>query len=487
MGRAPAPGNSRLGKLAYASGTVSLSVRNVAFAAFVLFYYTSVVGLQGSLAGAVLFITMVWDGVSGPIVGSISDNLRTRWGRRHPLMAVSGVPLAICFYALFSVPEGLSQWGIFAWMLAACVLLVTSLNLFGVPYLALGAELSADYAERSSIAGVRTLFGWLSAIVLTSAAWGLIFRSDGTKDGRLVEGNYAVYGVVSFLLVAVFTTISILATKRRIPDLPKGSDRPVAFGVRRLIGDIGVALGNDNFRNLFYVMLTLGAATGLSRALLTHVATYFFELTTYQLTLQSIGTLLPIGVMMAIMGRLNQRIEKQRALQICIVGLTVNSMWLIPGRLVGIVPENSHPIVFPLVLLQGYVGAALVIWFQTILASLIADISDEQEVVTHQRQEGMFFAVQGLSIKIVTGVGSYLGGIVLDVIRLPAGAAPGTVSPDTLFGLGIVMGPIMAVSLAVPYFFARRLRLSRARHAEIRAELDLRSEKQSRAAADVGG
>jgi Na+/melibiose symporter-like transporter len=470
-----APRNGLGSKLAYASGALSFSVKDVAFGAFVLFYYTSVVGLQGSLAGAVLFIAMVWDALTDPIVGSISDNLRTRWGRRHPMMAISGIPLAICLFALFNVPEGLSEWGIFSWMLVVCLLLRTFLTLFTVPYLALGAELSNDYEERSSIAGVRTVFGWVSGILLTAAAWYFIFQSDGTTDGRLIEGNYFAYGALSFLLVAVFTTISIFATAGRIPFLPKGSDEPVKFSARKLVADIREALENHNFRTLFWLMLTLGAATGLNAALGTHVATYFWELSTEQLTLQALGTLVPIALMMVFMGWLNHRFEKQQVLRICILGLVMNTLWLVPGRLLGIIPENGHPLLFPLILFQGYLSAAFIIWFQTVSSSVIADISDEQEYLTHQRQEGMFFAAQGFSIKFVTGIGNFLGGVVIDIIRLPVGAVPGTVDLEVLFNLGIFMGPVIALFLVVPYFFSRRLRMSREQHAEIRAALDERS------------
>ena len=467
--------NTLAGKLGYASGTLSFAVKDVAFGSFVLFYYTSVVGLKGSLAGLVLFIAMVWDAVTDPVVGSISDNLRTRWGRRHPLMAISGVPLAICLFALFNVPDGLDQTEIFLWMLVVCLLLRTFLTLFTIPYLALGAELSTDYLERSSIAGVRTLIGWLSAIVLTAAAWGLIFRGDGTTDGRLIADNYYVYGVVSFALVAVFTTVSLVTTRSRIPFLPTGSLVRVPFSPRTLLRDIRIALLNHNFRTLFLLLLTLGVATGLNAALGTHVNTYFWELSTDQLLLQALGTLLPIAIMMSLMGRLNERFEKQRVLVICILGLVINALWLVPGRLLGILPDNDHAVVFPLVLLQSYIAAGFVIWFQTVSASLIADISDEQEYLTHQRQEGMFFAAQGFSIKFVTGIGTFLGGIVIEIIRLPAGAAPGTVDAQVLFELGIVMGPLLAGALAIPYFFARRLNTSRLDHAKIRAELDLRT------------
>ncbi|MEZ5550524.1 MAG: MFS transporter [Pseudomonadales bacterium] len=89
---APGSPNGLALKLGYASGTLSFSVKDVAFGSFVLYYYTSVVGLKGSRAGLVLFIAMVWDALTDPIVGSISDNLRTRRGRRHPLAVFLAVP-----------------------------------------------------------------------------------------------------------------------------------------------------------------------------------------------------------------------------------------------------------------------------------------------------------------------------------------------------------------------------------------------------------
>ena len=462
-------------KLAYASGTLSFSVKDVAFNSFVLFYYTSVVGLQGGLAGTVLFLSLAWDAVTDPVVGSISDNLRTRWGRRHPLMAISGIPLALCLFALFSVPDGLSQMEIFSWMLVVCMLLRTFLTLFTVPYLALGAELSNDYQERSSITGVRTIVGWLSAILLTACAWGLIFQGDDSGDGRLVRENYLTFGALSFLLIAAFTTLSTWTTARRIPQLPAGPPNPPPFSPRLLLSDILRAFENRNFLNLFLMLLTLGCAVGLNAALGTHMATYFWELSTDQLLFAALSALVPIAVMMFAMGPLNRRLEKQRVLQLCILILLLNTLWLVPARLLGILPENGTPLLFPLVLLNAFVTTAMVIWFQTVSSSVIADISDEHELLTGQRQEGMFFAAQGFSIKFVSGVGNFLGGVVIQIIDLPVGAEPGSVDSDVLFELGLAMGPLIAVFLAIPLIYAHRLQMSHAKHSEIRTALDQRA------------
>ncbi len=467
-----------ISKLSYASGTVSFAVKDIAFGAFVLFYYVSVVGLQGSLAGTVLLISMIWDAITDPIVGSLSDNYRSKWGRRHPFMAISGIPLAICLFALFNVPNGLSQTGIFLWMLVVCLLLRTFLTLFTVPYLALGAEMSDDYHERSSIAGTRTLFGWVTAIGLAAVAWGAIFQSDGITDGRLIESNYLTLGTISFLIVAVFTTLSILMTAKHIPDLPAGIENPEKFTFRKIFADISHALQNRNFRNLFWVMLTLGAGAGVGGALGTHMATYFWELTTQQLLYQTLFTFVPIAFMLTVMDWFSRRFEKHVILQICTFIFAANGVWLISLRLLDLLPANGHPLIFILILVGVFIGSANLIWFQTMTSSVIADIGDEQEFLTHERQEGMFFAAQGFSIKFVSGIGNFVGGVVLEFIELPINAAPGTVPAEVLFKMGIVVGPVLALFTVIPFLFARRITLTRERHDEIRAELD--SRKSSR-------
>lgn len=463
--------HSLLSKLSYASGTVSFAVKDVAFGSFVLFYYAGVVGLSGKLAGTVLLIAMVWDAITDPIVGSISDNMRTRWGRRHPLMAIGGIPLGISLFALFNVPDGLGQGGAFAWMLVTCVLVRTFLTFFTIPYLALGAELSEDYHERSSITGIRTIFGWIVAIGLGAFTWRYIFAGDGITDGRLIKENYFLYGIMSFGLIALFTTFSTFATAKHIPDLPKGSDIPVKFSFLKIFQDVVHALQNRNFRNLFYVMLTLGAAVGVMLALTTHMATYFWELTTKQLAAQTMFTFIPIFFMLLVMKWLNNRFEKHVILKICTFLWAANVFWLATLRLLDLLPANGDPWIFRLILVQVFVGTASTIWFQTISSSVIADIGDEQEYLTHERQEGMFFAAQGFSIKFVTGIGGFAGGFILDIVRIPTGAAPGTVDPDIVFNLGLVMGPILTIFFIIPFLFARKIALTREKHDEIRNAL----------------
>lgn len=119
-----------LTKLAYGVGQVAEAIKNSSFELFLFFYYTQVLGLSGTLAGAALFIALCIDGITDPVIGSLSDGWRSRWGRRHPLMYISAIPLALCFYCLFAPPSGLEQPALFAWLTLFAVLVRFFMTLY---------------------------------------------------------------------------------------------------------------------------------------------------------------------------------------------------------------------------------------------------------------------------------------------------------------------------------------------------------------------
>ncbi len=122
---------------------------------FVLFYVTAVCGLPAGLAGVALGAGLLVDAVMDPFIGSLSDGLRSRLGRRVPFMIGGLVPVVVTFNLMFALPSTLGDTPLFLWLMVVSVALRVSLSLFALPYQALGAELSDDYAERSSIAAWR--------------------------------------------------------------------------------------------------------------------------------------------------------------------------------------------------------------------------------------------------------------------------------------------------------------------------------------------
>ena len=241
-------------KLAYGVGSMPYAAKDAAFGTFVLFFYTQVLGLSGSLTGFAIFLSVLWDAVSDPMVGAFSDRLKTRWGRRHPLMIVGSLPLAFSFVFLFSPPESLqnTQWPLFAWLLMSVIMMRTFLTVFYIPQNAMGAELTDDYHERTSIVNFRTNLGWMAGVILPAVSLAVLFVSVDGQDGRFIYENYHRYGWASFVVVIIACAICIAGSWKFIPRLKevaaRGTETPGFMG---MIHDTVDTLRNENFRRIF--------------------------------------------------------------------------------------------------------------------------------------------------------------------------------------------------------------------------------------------
>lgn len=148
-------------KVLYGIGSVANAVKATLFGLFALYFYTSVMGLSGTLVGMASAVGLAWDAVIDPYIGYLSDRADPWLGRRHIFMLVGAATMGLSFWAFFSPPQGLSTAALFLWLLLAGLLVRTTISLYGVPFLALGAELSQDYHERTLIAGIRGALGCL--------------------------------------------------------------------------------------------------------------------------------------------------------------------------------------------------------------------------------------------------------------------------------------------------------------------------------------
>lgn len=472
-------------KLGYATGGMAFSVKDTAFINFVLFYYTQVVGLSGKQTGFVLMIAMMWDAVSDPIIGSFSDNFRSRWGRRHPFMALGGAPYAFTFLALFFPPMHWSQSGKFWWFLITCLLLRTFLTVFIIPHTSLAPELSGDYQERTSIIGYRTVMGWLNGVFLYFFAMKVFLRpvqgADGAwMDGRLVADSYYKYGILSCILVLLYTTTATVSTRRFIPRLRTAAGDARHFSLVQILRDFRWALGNHDFRILCLMLLTAATAVGVQTSLNLMMGTYFWELTASQLAWVSMVQAIGATFTFLLLRPLGSRFDKHRLISVCYLMFGLNGLWLVGGRLLGVLPENGDPLIYRLVILNAFITVVFTLLVQVMISSFTADIVDQQELDRGRRQEGVFYAVEAFAGKAVTGLGNMLGGLIIDAVAFPTYASLGRVptvddvSPGALFRLGLIVGPVLATTYLIPFGLSLFLRLSRQRHDEIRLELGRR-------------
>lgn len=465
-------------RLTYAVGSIPYAIKDAAFSAFVLFFYTQVLGLSGSLTGLAIFLSVVWDAVSDPLIGAWSDRLHTRWGRRHPMMVAGAPPLALSFVMLFHPPEAVldSQGLMFAWLLISVLMVRTFLTVFYIPQKAMGAELTDDYQERTSIVNARTNIAWVAGVTLPALSLPFLFGALDGQDGRFVISNYHSYGLLSALAVLISAGICIYGTRQFIPRLLAVAARnEVSSGFRGMVRDTLGTLQNANFRRILIFEVAVGATLGIQGALNMITWTYFWELSTQQTAYVMLSSLVAVVVMYPSIGYLSARWEKQQLLVFAVAALVFNTLWLVPGRLLDVLPANGTPLLFALVFIQSLITTALVILRTVTLHSIMADIADENELTSGRRQEGVFFAATTFALKFIMGFGYMVAGPLLDFVGLETGVAPGDASASALFGIGIVIGPVMALCLLVPWWMSTRLDVSRARLEEVQAALGQRA------------
>ena len=214
--------DSRVGfatKFWFGFGQGAEGIKMGALTSILLFYYSQVLGLDPILTGFALLLGVVTDGISDAIIGSWSDSLVHRWGRRHPFMYAAALPFGVSFIALFVPPAGLGQWGLFFWLLGWVTVARNVMTLFVVPHYALGAELSEDHDERTNVVAFRAFFGYVgTTAVFLVGLWVLVPTAE-YPTGQLDPANYPVYAVILGVLVSVMIFASALGTHGIIPEL----------------------------------------------------------------------------------------------------------------------------------------------------------------------------------------------------------------------------------------------------------------------------
>ena len=461
-------------RLSYGIGGGVYSVKEAAYAIFILLFYTQVLGLSGSITGVIIAISLLWDGISDPLVGSWSDRLHSRYGRRHPFMVYSTVPMAIGFVGLFSPPELVRESTalLAAWLLFWSLWVRTFITCFAVPHLALSAELSTDYQERSQLLGLRLGVMFLVTLLLPSIGLLLVFREVDGIDGRFVVANYPLYGLMSAGLVALLSFICIMGTRRHVSQPDDSGEDYAPPSLREYIGDVANTFRNKVFRTILSYEIAAAIAWGCSGTLNVLIVTYVFELSPDEMALVlAVPSLIAIPLVWLLMKTLSDRWQKPQLLRFALFGLLLNSLWLLPAKLAGLLPPNDDPLVLVLLLLNNTLFMICFFLRITNSMSIVADITDQHELEEGERKEGGFFSVMTFTLTISTLVGPLYGGVVLDVIGLNKQDLPGEVAEPVLAGLMIAMLIVVIPALMVSLWFARKINISRDEVETIQAAL----------------
>lgn len=459
--------------LSYGAGQSGWAAKDTCFQYFLFFYYTQYLGLSPSLAGLGALLAIIADAISDPLVGHISDSTSSpKWGRRHQYMLLSIVPFCISLVAVFNPPEGLSDINLFFWYLVMSISVRTCLTFFVIPHMSLGAELSADFQERTKISALRVFCGYFAGIALQCIAW-FVLIPNATAAGQPAEG-YSAIGYYAAGLAGIGMLISVWGTFSTIGSLPKSS---VAQQQRRwylAFYDIVTLFRLPSARWMLLGSVVLVTAIGISNTMLLHVNLYFYGFSSAQTGIFILSVMLSLfpATWLAMYG--GRVFGKAKAIMIYLGAIAILLPVPVLLKLYDIAPASGSNGLMVFVCSFVVVQQSFFIAVLNLKGSMIGDIADELELSNNMRQEGIINSAMMLVQKMTFGFGAFAAGLMIEYTGVTKFTTAADVSTESLTRLAMCFGPGVAIIIAFSILFFSKYKLDYARYLQVRSELDQR-------------
>ncbi|MEW6346226.1 MAG: MFS transporter [Pseudomonadota bacterium] len=468
--------------LGYASGAIVDGAMTNVVNTFLLFYVTTVCGIPPALAGLAVSIGLIVDAIADPMIGAWSDRLRSRWGRRLPFMVAAILPLCVSFAAVFALPEWSDTTMLFVLLIALSVVVRVSMSFFNLPYLAVGAELTDDFAERSRVMAWRWAAGMIGALVGIGIGFGVFLKGPGGLARRHAYPPFALT-LCALTLVASAWAIRTVWKTRHLQHHPA----PIHPSMnKRIARELSELMRNRSFRILFASSALFFVAFGMTQSLALHANTFFWHLTSWQTQQVTMSLMLGALVGAPFCIPLVGRIEKRTAVLTGLCGWILIQACPVSLRLAGWLPMTGQALTL-LLSAATFVSGMLMSMAAVAFNSMMADATDEHEYLFGARREGLFFAGWTLAGKAAGSIGTFLSGVLLTAIAFPIDQTRRngfdvSVSQSTLDMLGFFYGPGSAIVAIIGTLLLVRYRLNRQRHTAIIAELRRRRPSEVTAA-----
>ncbi len=461
---------------AYGVGGIPDSIKNFSWDLFVLFMYTQVYGLSGTLTGIAILIALAVDAVSDPYAGFLSDRAQgLKFGRRHTFMMFAVIPFGLSFYALFAPPDGLGQGGLFLWLLIFAILNRLFITVYHVPFKAVGAELSRDVGVRPRIMAFGNIGLTAARIGMPFLAFGYFFlESAEYSRGQLDPANYAPFAATFAAIAMVAMMLSIAGTLkpvRGIERLEPPEPKPRIGPLEALRAVVSAMTVTPNVRRSLLLAIVVFFSIVSISVLKVHLVTFLWQtpadLTSWLVSAQYIGA----GIGGFVLPFVVKAIDRKLCIAVGMSGFCALSGLAVLLPVFGLLPPAaSRELAYALIGIFFCAGLLLGVYLITI-ASLAADVADEHEVNTGKRQQALISGFGSFAIKVADAVMTFLTGIYLDIIAFPANAQVGEVPQEKVEALAYFSAGFCLLGAVLVLLVVSRFDISLSKQREINRKL----------------
>lgn len=469
--------NNRLSfwtKLLYGSGDFGISSIYMLRSIFFAIYLTDIVGLEPRLASFGGLIGVVWDAINDPIIGLLTDRMRSRLGRRRPFLLWFAIPFGLSFIILWSAPNWDNQIALLVYVTLSFMLADTLQTLIYVPYLSLTPELAPDYDERTTLTGFRSFFQLFGSLVVVLAAPNIVDRVLAAgftqQQGYMLVG--AVFGGISIIpLVLIGLFIKERATPEQTEALP----------IRETIR---VAWQNIPFRYGVVIHMLNWSAADMVAVVFPFFMLYWvaqgdqlasIHLLGFDLAYESafFGVMMLVCILFIRFWLWLARVRNKREAYMLGMGF-----WVIVQFMVFTIQPGQVTYLLIIAALAGIgVSAAY-----TLPDALFADVIEWDELRTGRRQEGIYYGVRAFIRKVT-------GALVIFITLQALGWSGYQTPPDgviqfaqpasALMMIRLLASPFGAVILSGVIVFTALFPLTRERYERIQRLLEKRRGKMA--------
>lgn len=425
-------------------------------------------GFPGWMWGIIFFLPRIFDAITDPIMGYISDNTRSRWGRRRQYVFLGAIILGISFVIMWQLyrENGIS-YNFYFFMFWSFVFYL-GLTLFSVPYVAMGYEMSNDFHERTSIMAIAQWIGqW--AWVIAPWFWVIMYDKSWFESADVATRTLAIWVGIFCMLFAMVPAIFIRGKSTLHENYAPLTLRSVGYSIVEIIKSFKEAFRSAPFRKLC-------AATFLIFNAFNTIASFSFFIIVYHLfngnagasgiwptLFGCLGALSTTFLVIPIVARMSRKIGKKRTFvisqSISVLGYILFWFLFIPGK--------PYMFIFALPLFSFGIGSLF-----TIMMSMTADVIDLDELETGKRREGIFGAIYWWMVKVGFAIAGLLSGTLMTLVGFDPGVS--VQSEGAILGMRIFFSGIPIMGTLIAIYVMRDYDVDEARTNEVRAALESR-------------
>lgn len=426
-------------KLGYSIGQVAISTPYNLVGVFLLFFFTDVAGLEPAFAGMVFSIAVIWAAIADPFIGNFSDNLRTRYGRRRPMLLAVAVPLAITTWLLFTAFDFGSDAAKNVYYIILAIIFYTVFTFTEVPFYSLGAEITNDYNERAKVRATSSMFIYVSVLIAVNLPNFIVAKV--TAGGGQPQTGWSIAAAACGVIAVIAILVCWKATKGRElivavknhEDGKDGEEKEKVNIFKAFIETLKIKpVKWVVLANLLF-LLGMSIVSAMTVYIMNYVA---FIDPAYQSVVLSV---LPVAtiIWLPIINFLAPKLGKKKA-YIVLVGIA--AVACIAMFAIGVYSFASLCI-FNAVFALGN-GA-----FWTLCFAMAYDTTEVDEFINGKRREGILVAYMSFAQKVGTAGSTTLIGIVLQYVKYNGAAAQQTA--EAVNGLVALFTWIPAVFIAL--------------------------------------